>query len=209
MNHFCLIGHFDTWLTSDLSTKCRCKEGLNFLIVWDIFINCAMDMHFWITHLYQVYKSLVHVVSPLQIFVHIWLELDLNDWLSTRCIATVQIWFAFPMFCFTELALVSIAGTLSWYVYTENNSSNTFCYTDVVLQHDNMLPLRWIILRLMRQQQRCRKLEYVALFCALKLKEVCRPAIYRFFPLALHFAIAQPCFCKHVQHVFYKQQWCP
>ncbi len=100
------------------------------------------------------------------------------------------------------LAFVSIAIMLCWYGYAnKNNNSNSVSNTDVVLQHDNMLPSHWIVLHFMRQRQKRRKLECVALFHAV----VCRSAVYCHFPLDLHFATTQPCFCKDILHVFYKQ----
>ncbi len=100
------------------------------------------------------------------------------------------------------LAFVSIAIMLCCYGYAnKNNNSNSVSNTDVVLQHDNMLPSHWIILHFMRQRQKRRKLECVALFHAV----VCRSAVYCHFPLDLHFATTQPCFCKDILHVFYKQ----
>ncbi len=40
-----------------------------------------------------------------------------------------------------------------------------------------------------------------------KHKEVRVLAVYCFFPLDLHFATTQACFCKDVQHVFCKNVW--
>ncbi len=121
---------------------------------------------------------------------------------------------------FTECALVSMVMPLR-YAYAKNTSnSNTVCNTDVVL------PLRLrcsIIFRLVRQLQKCRKLECVALFRAADLryfafflllspllskhKEVRILAVYCFIPLDLHFATTQACFCRDVQHVFCKNVW--
>ncbi len=113
-------------------------------------------------------------------------------------------------FVFTECALVSMVMPLR-YAYAKNNrNSNLF--------------------RLVKQRQTCRKLEYAALFRAAvsaiflsffffsffffflslllsKHKEVRVLAVYCFFPLDLHFAMTQACFCKDVQHVFCKNIW--
>ncbi len=74
----------------------------------------------------------------------------------------------------------------------------------------------------LRQRQKRRKLECVALFRAADLryfaffllfllsplhskhKEVRILAVYCFIPLDLHFAMTQACFCRDVQHVFCK-----
>ncbi len=40
-----------------------------------------------------------------------------------------------------------------------------------------------------------------------KYKEVRVLGVYCFFPLDLHFATTQACFCKDVQHVFRKNVW--
>ncbi len=50
------------------------------------------------------------------------------------------------------------------YAYGKNNNnSNTVCNTDVVLRHDNVLRLCWIIF-VLRHRQKCRKLECVTIF---------------------------------------------
>ncbi len=68
-------------------------------------------------------------------------------------------------------------------------------------------------MHLTRQQQKRRKLECADLFHAdypslvSKLQEVGRPAVHCHFPLDLHFATTQPCFCKDFKHVFYKPHY--
>ncbi len=94
--------------------------------------------------------------QPKSDFVHIRMESDLNNWLSTQHIATVHIRFVDKRsFVFTECALVPMVMPLPCYAYAKNNSnSNTICNTDV-------LPSRLcciIIFRLVRQRQKCRKL---------------------------------------------------
>ncbi len=73
---------------------------------------------------------------PKSNFVHIWLESDLDDWLSIQGIANVHIPFECPevLFCLTEYVLVSMAMPLHCYAYAENNNnnSNTVCKTDVL-----------------------------------------------------------------------------
>ncbi len=50
---------------------------------------------------------------------------------------------------------------------------------------------------------------YFIFFCLLlsKHKEVLILAVYCFFPLDLHFATTQACFCKDVKDVFWKNVW--
>ncbi len=88
------------------------------------------------------------------------------------------------------------------------------CYANanVVLQHDNMLPSRWIIIFIMdfvlwgsgRNAGSWNVRLYSVLPSPLvsKLKEMCILAVYCLFPLALQFATTQACFCKDI--VFYK-----
>ncbi len=119
------------------------------------------------------------------------------------------------LFRFTECALVSMAMPLRCYAYTKNNNnSNTVCKTDVVLQHDYVAVTQFYISSY-EAWQKYRKLECAILF---------RPAIstgfkaqrgaytssilsLSFFPLDLHFATTQACFCKDIKHVFYKNLW--
>ncbi len=114
--------------------------------------------------------SLVQTVSPNPIlcisgwnliwitdFPHSVSQLFISDLCVHRC-----------SFIFTECELVSIVMPLRCYAYAKSNS-NVVCNSDVVLRHDNMLPsqLRCIIIfHLMRQRQKCKKLECAALFCA-------------------------------------------
>ncbi len=60
--------------------------------------------------------------------------------------------------------------SLHCHAYAKNNSnSNAVCNTDDVLRHDDILPSQLhciIIFRLVRQQQKCRKLECADLFSA-------------------------------------------
>ncbi len=167
--------------------------------------------------------SLVQTVSPNPILCIsgwnlIWIT-DCPHSISQLSISDLCVHKRF--FVFTECALVSMVMPLRCYAYAKNNSnSNTVCNTDV-------LPSRLrcsIIFRLVRQWQTCRKLEYAALFRAAisaiflfffwspltllsKHKEVRVLAVYCFFPLDLHFATTQACFCKDVQHVFCKNVW--
>ncbi len=119
-------------------------------------------------------------------------------------------------FVFTECELVSIVMPLRCYVYAKSNSnSNAVCNADVVLRHDNMLPSQLcciIIVRLVRQRQKRKKLECAALFRAAvsatfkTQRGMCTSSIMC-FPLDLHFATPQACICKDVQHVFCKSVW--
>ncbi len=67
-------------------------------------------------------------------------------------------------------------------------------------------------MHLTRQQQKRRKLECADLFHADYLRwsqnsKRGRPAVHCHFPLDLHFATTQPCFCKDFKHVFYKPHY--
>ncbi len=137
--------------------------------------------------------------QPKSDFVHIWIESDLNNWLSTQHIATVQIWFVCQaLFRFYWMCIGFYGNAIACcYAYAKNNSnSNKVCNTDVAL------PSRLcccIIFRLVRQRQKCRKLVIVALFRAADLryfafflspllskhKEVRILAVYWFIPLYL------------------------
>lgn len=99
--------------------------------------------------------------------------------------------------------LVSMAKTLWWYVCAKNNNKSN---TDVVLQHDDMLPSRWIIIRdnnITSYGAACAALYHAAISAS--LKEVGRLAVYCHFTLDFLFTTTKPRFCKEVQHIFYKQ----
>ncbi len=74
------------------------------------------------------------------------MESDLNNWLSTQCIATVHIQCVCPQALIrsSECGLVTMVMLLHCYAYAKNN--NTVSNTDVVLRHDNMLTSHWIIM---------------------------------------------------------------
>ncbi len=74
--------------------------------------------------------------EPKSDFVHIRMESDLNNWLSTQHIATVQIWFVCQvLFRFYWMCIGFYGNAIACcYAYAKNNSnSNTFCNTDVAL----------------------------------------------------------------------------
>ncbi len=108
--------------------------------------------------------------QPKSDFVHILMESELNNWLSTQHIATVRIWFVCQaLFRFYWMCIGFYGNAIACcYAYAKNNSnSNKVCNTDVAL------PSRLcccIIFRLVRQRQKCRKLVIVALFRAADLR---------------------------------------
>ncbi len=107
-------------------------------------------------------------------------------------------------------ALISMAMTLPMLNTTHN--SNPVCNTDLALHCDNILLSHWIIciLRGSSRNVGSWNVQIYSMLIILRWSQNSkrgRPAVHCHFPLDLHFATTQPCFCKDFKHVFYKPHY--
>ncbi len=145
--------------------------------------------------------------------MHIRLQSDLDNWLSTQHIEPflsdlcVQKrffglrnvrWFLWQCLCVVMLTLKTTITAIQ--------------FAKQMLSYNmTMLPSRSFIFHLMRHGRNTGSwnVRFYSVLPSPLVSKLNIPAVYCLclFPLDMHFATTQACFCKDIKHVFYKNLW--
>ncbi len=109
----------------------------------NVFLSCGWSR--------LIETFIVQTVSPNPLFVHIWLESDLSDWLSTVCIATVHVFYKKRLTClrFTWREKVAYAKKLR---KIRSEWSHWSRFPEMWFEYHIYLDPFWIIFNLCTEQ---------------------------------------------------------